>query len=147
MTVGTVVGGTVGGGLGADTLIVNSSVSGAEVLMTSKSDPNSSDDKADSLSVGGSMSNSTVYAGAGTDNISVDSHLIAGELFAGSGADTVLVGGSLGGTIYMAEGADSLTAEDATGASLYGGTENDTFNFTDDVKDSALLVALARTAL
>ena len=45
------------------------------------------------------MSNSTVYAGAGNDNISVDSHLIAGQLFAGSGADTVMVGGSLGGTI------------------------------------------------
>ena len=28
------------------------------------------------------MSNSTVYAGAGNDNISLDSHLIAGELFA-----------------------------------------------------------------
>ena len=80
-------------------LIVNGKVTGAEVLMSSKSDPNSSSDKADSLSVGGSMSNSTVYAGAGNDNISVDSHLIAGELFAGSGADTVMVGGSLGGTI------------------------------------------------
>ena len=60
--------------------------------MSSKSDPDSSSDKADSLSVGGSMSNSTIYAGAGADNISVDSHLIAGELFAGSGADTVMVG-------------------------------------------------------
>ena len=64
------------------------------------------------------MSNSTVYAGAGTDNISVDSHLIAGELFAGSGADTVMVGGSLGGTIEMSAGADSLTAEDANAATL-----------------------------
>ena len=68
--------------------------------MSSKSDPNSSSDKADSLSVSGSMSNSTV-AGAGADNISVDSHPIAGELFAGSGADTVMLGGSLGGTIEM----------------------------------------------
>ena len=99
ITVGAVVGGTAGGGLGADTLIVNGKVTGAEVLMTSKSDPNSSSDKADSLSVSGSMSNSTVYAGAGADNISVDSHMIAGELFAGSGADTVMVGGSFGGTI------------------------------------------------
>ena len=51
MTLGAVVGGTVGGGLGADTLIVNGKVTGAEVLMTSKSDPNSASDKADSLSV------------------------------------------------------------------------------------------------
>ena len=80
MTLGAIVGGTAGGGLGADTLIVNGKVTGAEVLMSSKSDPNSSSDKADSLSVAGSMSNSTVYAGAGGDNISVDSHLIAGEL-------------------------------------------------------------------
>ena len=56
MTVGAIVGGTTGGGLGADTLIVNGKVTGAEVLMTSKSDPNSSSDKADSLSVAGSMS-------------------------------------------------------------------------------------------
>ena len=111
MTIGAIVGGTAGGGLGADTLIVNGKVTGAEVLMTSKSDPNSSSDKADSLSVVGSMSNSTVYAGAGGDNISVDSHLIAGELFAGSGADTLMVGGSLGGTIEMSDGADSVTAK------------------------------------
>ena len=32
---GAVVGGTAGGGLGADTLIVNGKVTGAEVLMTS----------------------------------------------------------------------------------------------------------------
>ena len=139
MTVGAIVGGTAGGGLGADTLIVNGKVTGAEVLMSSKSDPNSSSDKADSLSVSGSMSNSTVYAGAGADNISVDTHLIAGQLFAGSGADTVMLGGSLGGTILMSAGADSLTAEDASGASLLGGTENDTFNFTDDVKDSSIV--------
>ena len=49
MTIGAIVGGTVGGGLGADTLIVNGKVTGAEVLMSSKSDPNSSSDKADSL--------------------------------------------------------------------------------------------------
>ena len=119
-TVGTVAGGIIGGGLGADTLIVSGSVSGAEVLMSSKSDPNSTSDEADSLSVGGSMSNSTVYAGAGADNISVDSHLIAGELFAGSGADTVMVAGSLGGTIEMSAGADSLI-KDADGATLRGG--------------------------
>ena len=46
MTVGAIVGGTAGGGLGADTLVVNGSVSGAELLMSSKSDPNSSDDGA-----------------------------------------------------------------------------------------------------
>ena len=62
MTVGTVIGGTVGGGLGADTLVVSSSVNGAEVVMTSKSDPNSASDGADSLSVACSMSNSTVYS-------------------------------------------------------------------------------------
>ena len=139
MTVGAIVGGTTGGGLGADTLIVNGKVTGAEVLMTSKSDPNSSSDKADSLSVAGSMSNSTVYAGAGADNISVDSHLIAGELFAGSGADTVMVGGSLGGTTDMSDGADSLTAANADAATLLGGTENDTFNFTGDVKNSSFV--------
>ena len=66
------------------------------------------------------MSNSTVYAGAGADNISVDSHMIAGELFAGSGADTIMVGGSLGGTIEMSDGADSLTAADASAATLLG---------------------------
>ena len=65
ITVGAIVGGTAGGGLGADSLRVTGKVTGAEVLMSSKSDPNSSSDKADSLSVGGSMSNSTVYAGAG----------------------------------------------------------------------------------
>ena len=107
--------------------------------MSTKSDPDSASDKADSLSVGGSMSNSTVYAGAGADNISVDSHLLAGELFAGSGADTVMVGGSLGGTIQMSEGADSLTAVDAKEASLLGGTENDTFNFTGEVRDSSIV--------
>ena len=35
--------------------------------MTSVGDPESSDDLADSLTVGGSVSNSTVYAGAGAD--------------------------------------------------------------------------------
>ena len=40
ITLGAVVGGTAGGGLGADTLIVNGKVTGAEVLMSSKSDPN-----------------------------------------------------------------------------------------------------------
>jgi hypothetical protein len=79
MTIGAVVGGTVGGQYGADTLIVGGNVTGAQVLMTNAADPDSSSDKADSLSVGGSMSNSTVYAGAGADNISVDLHLIAGE--------------------------------------------------------------------
>ena len=43
------------------------------------------------------------------------------------------------GTIEMSDGADSLTAEDASGATLLGGTENDTFNFTDDVKDSSIV--------
>ena len=99
MTLGAVVGGTVGGQYGADTLLVNGKVTGAQVLMTSVSDPNSSSDKADSLTVAGSMSASTVYAGAGGDSISIDSHMIAGELFAGSGADTLVVGGSLGGSI------------------------------------------------
>merc|ERR1712185_788736 len=107
--------------------------------MTSDTDPESSSDKADSLSVGSSMSGSTVFAGAGADNISVDSHLIAGELFAGSGNDTVMVGGSLGGTISMADGEDSVTAADAKAASLLGGTENDTFNFTGDVRDSSIV--------
>ena len=37
MTIGAIVGGTAGGGLGADTLIVNGKVTGAEVLMSSKS--------------------------------------------------------------------------------------------------------------
>ena len=73
MTVGAIVGGTAGGGLGADTLVVSGKVTGAEVLMSSKSDPNSSSDGADSLTVNSSMSNSTVYAGAGADTISVDS--------------------------------------------------------------------------
>ena len=145
MTIGAIVGGTAGGGLGADTLIVNGKVTGAEVLMSSKGDPNSSSDKADSLSVAGSMSNSTVYAGAGADNISIDSHMIGGELFAGSGADTVMVGGSLGGSIYMSDGADSVTAVDANAASLLGGTENDTFNFTGMFKIPALLVVSVLT--
>ena len=50
-----------------------------------------------------------------------------------------MVSGSLGGTIELSDGADSLTAEDATAATLLGGTENDTFNFTDDVKDSSIV--------
>ena len=124
--------------LALDTLIVSGKVTGAEVLMTSKGDPNTSSDKADSLSVGGSMSNSTVYAGAGADNISVDSHLIAGELYAGSGADTINVG-TFGGTIEMSDGADSVTAKDADAVTLLGGTENDTFNFTGDVKNSSIV--------
>ena len=137
--VGTVIGGTVGGGLGADTLVVSSSVSGAEVVMTSKSDPNSASDGADSLSVASSMSNSTVYAGAGADNISVDSHLIGGQLFAGSGADTVMVGGSLGGLTSLADGADSLTAADANATTVLGGDGNDSVNFTGNVRDSSIV--------
>ena len=39
----------------------------------------------------------------------------------------------------MSAGADSLTAEDANAATLLGGTENDTFNFTDDVKNSSIV--------
>ena len=31
----------------------------------------------------------------------------------------------------MSDGADSLTAADASAASVLGGTENDTFNFTE----------------
>ena len=58
MTVGAIVG-AAGGGLGADTLIVNGKVTGAEVLMSTKGDPDSSSDGADSLSVSGSMSNGT----------------------------------------------------------------------------------------
>ena len=131
MTIGAIVGGTAGWPW-PDTLIVNGKVTGAEVLMSSKSDPNSSSDGADSLSVAGSMSNSTVFAGAGADNISIDSHMIGGQLFAGSGSDTVMVAGSLGGATYMSDGADSLTA-DATAATVLGGTENDTFNFTGNV--------------
>ena len=37
MTVGAVVGGTVGGGLGADTWLSVATVTGAQVLMTSAS--------------------------------------------------------------------------------------------------------------
>ena len=39
----------------------------------------------------------------------------------------------------MSDGADSLSAEDANAATLFGGTENDTFNFTGDVKDSSIV--------
>ena len=41
----------------------------------------------------------------------------------------------------MAAGADSLTAADANAASLFGGTENDTFNFTGNVGIPAFWVA------
>ena len=133
--------------VGADTLVVSSSVSGAEVVMTSKSDPNSASDGADSLSVASSMSNSTVYAGAGADNISVDSHLIGGQLFAGSGADTVMVGGSLGGLTSLADGADSLTAADANATTVLGGDGNDSVNFTGNVRDSSIVGASELTAL
>ena len=78
--------------------------------------------------------------------IGVDSHLIAGELFAGSGADTVLVGGSLGGTIELAAGADSLTGADAKGATLLGGTENAPSTSLVTLEIRALLVVLALTA-
>ena len=49
-------------------------------------DPENSGDLADSLTVGGSVSNSTVYAGAGADFMSVDGAMIAGEFYGGSGA-------------------------------------------------------------
>ena len=39
----------------------------------------------------------------------------------------------------MAAGADSLAAADATATSVLGGTENDTFNFTGNVKDSSIV--------
>ena len=45
--------------------------------------------------------------------------MIAGQLFAGSGADTVVVGGSLGGTVELSEGADDLTAVDAKEATVW----------------------------
>ena len=50
-----------------------------------------------------------------------------------------MVGGSLGGTIELSDGADSLTAVDANAATVLGGTENDTFNFSSDVRDSSLV--------
>ena len=65
--------------------------------------------------------------------------MIAGQLFAGSGADTVVVGGSLGGSVYLSDGADDLTAVDANQATVFGGTENDSFTFTGNVRDSSLV--------
>ena len=78
--------------------------------------------------MGGSVSNSTVYAGAGADFMSVDGAMIAGEFYGGSGADSVLLGGSLGGVIELSDGADSLVATAANAATVLGGTENDTFS-------------------
>ena len=43
--------------------------------------------------------------------------MVSGQLFAGSGADTVMVGGSLGGTIDLSDGAKTWSAKDAKAAS------------------------------
>ena len=58
-----------------------------------------------------------------------------------------MVGGSLGGTTDMSDGADSLTAANADAATLLGGTENDTFNFTGDVKNSSFVGGFVQTVL
>ena len=107
--------------------------------MSSKSDPNSSSDGADSLTVASSMSNSTVYAGAGADNISVNSHMIAGQLFAGRAPTRYGWWFSWWRHLSVSMEQTIFTAVDANAASLFGGTENDTFNFTGDVKDSSLV--------
>ena len=145
MTVGAIVGGTAGGGLGADTLIVNGKVTGAEILMSSKGDPNSTSDKADSLSVAGSMSNSTVYAGAGADNISVDSHLIAGSSVPEVVQTLSCSAVPLAGRSICRIGADSLTAEDAKSATLLGGDGNDTFNFHRRRRGSSIVGGFEQT--
>ena len=56
----------------------------ALVSMTNVGDPENSADLADSLTVGSSVSNSTVYSGAGADFMSVAGAMIAGEFYGGS---------------------------------------------------------------
>ena len=129
-------GGNVGGQLGADTMVVGGVLKNATVSMTKVSDPENSGDLADSLTVGGCVSNSTVYAGAGADFMSVDGAMIAGEFYGGSGADSVL-GGSLGGVIELSEGADSLPLRQTP--QLFWRNENDTFSFAGAVRDSSLV--------
>ena len=50
----------MGGQLGADTLLVGGNLSNAQVLLSNATDSNSSSDKADSLSVVGSVSQTTL---------------------------------------------------------------------------------------
>ena len=45
----------------------------------------------------------------------------------------------MGGITYLSDGADTLQAVDANAASVLGGTENDSFQFTGNVKDSSLV--------
>ena len=106
ISLAAVDGGQVGGQLGADTMVVGGVLKNALVSMTNVGDPENSDDLADSLTVGGSVSNSTVYAGAGADFMSVAGAMIAGEAYGGSGNDSVILGGSLGGVVTLAQGAD-----------------------------------------
>ena len=63
-------------------MVVGGVLNNALVSMTSVGDPENSADLADSLTVGGSVSNSTVYAGAGVDFMSVSGAMIAGEFMA-----------------------------------------------------------------
>ena len=120
-------------------MVVGGVLKNALVSMTNVGDPENSADLADSLTVGTSVSNSTVYAGAGADFMSVDGAMIAGEYYGGSGNDSVLLGGSLGGVIELAQGQDSVVATAANAATVLGGTENDTFSFTGAVRDSSLV--------
>ena len=71
--------------------------------------------------------------------MSVDGAMIAGEFYGGTGNDSVILGGSLGGVITLAQGEDSLVATAANAATVLGGTENDTFSFTGAVRDSSLV--------
>ena len=80
ISLAAVDGGQVGGQLGADTMVVGGVLKNALVSMTNVGDPENSADLADSLTVGGSVSNSTVYAGAGADFMSVAGAMIAGEV-------------------------------------------------------------------
>ena len=95
ISLAAVDGGQVGGQLGADTMVVGGVLKNALVSMTNVGDPENSADLADSLTVGSSVSNSTVYSGAGADFMSVAGAMIAGEVYAGSGNDSVILGGSL----------------------------------------------------
>ena len=65
ISLAAVDGGNVGGQLGADTMVVGGVLKNATVSMTNVGDPENSADLADSLTVGSSVSNSTVYSGAG----------------------------------------------------------------------------------
>ena len=78
--------------------------------------------------------------------MSVSGAMLAGEFYGGAGNDSVLLGGSLGGVIELADGEDSVIATAATAATVLVELENDTFSFTGPCANPAWWVDSVLTA-